>query len=196
MKRLFAITLLLSLTLPACQKSKKAPTPPPACGQDSSIGVDKVTRHDTMKLGREYQQTRRTSCDGKTADSKVLVREPKDSYSIFAQTLTRTDKEYSVWAMNRTTCDTATIKKRDARDPRMEIQLHTSKGTRRTHVLKNQDNYIDYEFRECVRRNQSGQCTASQVAERGTVILKIEYFEKDLEGVEDLKDTNCAPVKP
>lgn len=194
MKRLFATLILLSLVLPACQKSKKAPSPPPACGQDTSVGVDKVIRKDTMKLSREYVKKRHVGCDGKVTESRGIVREPKDAYSIFAQNLTKSDKEYAVWAINRTTCDTATIKKRDLRDPRMEIQLHTSKGTRRTHVRKNQDNYIDYEFRECLRKNQSGQCISSQVAERGTVVLYIEYSEKDHDEVQETKATNCAPA--
>lgn len=183
------LVLSLSVALPACQKRPAKKKQAEICGGRADISLDKnkVVRQDTMKLRREYETVRHTDCNGVTKTSKLLVTEPKESYTIMLKNIPQAARDYEVWAFNRTTCDNATIKKRENKDPKMEVQVHTSRGTRRTYVLKNQQNYIDYEFRECLKRDANNQCTSSQVAERGTLVLYIDYSEGDKPGVRETK---------
>jgi len=190
--RLFIFMLPALVISLACQKEKKkAPVP---CAADFSINQNAPVKRDSMKLRREFAIVRHTTCDGKTSTRRVTVKEPKDAYSLHAQTLPASSGDYSVEAYNRTTCNSATIKSRKASDTRMEIQFHTSRGTRRTLAKKNTDNYIDYEFRRCLKRDAAGLCTSSEVAERGTVILFIEYSESEQPGITDTR-ADCPPAQ-
>ncbi len=177
-KSIYSISLLIACTIlsSACQKEKKK-SPGPACGNDLSLNKNTAIRTDIFHLKREFARVRHTDCAGKSTTSRVTVKEPKDAYSLSALTLAPNSGNYSVSAQNRSTCSMATIKKRKDTDTRMEIQFHTSPNTRRTYLLKNADNYIDYEFRRCLQTDPAGKCLRSEVAERGTVILKAEYSE-------------------
>lgn len=195
-KSTYSILLILSCSLlaVACQKEKKSKAPAgPACGSDKSLNQNVAVRTDVFKLSREYGFAARTDCAGKTTTSRVTLKEPKDAYSLQALTLTPNSGNYSVSAINRTTCDQATIKKHNPGDTRMEIQFHTSRGTRRTYVLKNTDNYIDYEFRRCSQLDAGNNCVKSEVAERGTVILKVEYSETENPVPFETKETCPSP---
>lgn len=121
--------LIIGLLSTACQKShKRAPVAPNPCGGDLSLNKTVPVRTDTFRLTREYATFRRTTCDGRTITSRETVKDPKGAYSLAAQNLP--PGEYLVSAYNRTTCDQATIKPRQATETRMEIQVHTSPGTR------------------------------------------------------------------
>lgn len=177
-KSIYSISLLVACAIlsSACQKEKKKVAAPP-CGNDLSLNKNAAVRTDVFRLQREFVDIRHTDCAGKTTTSRVTVKEPKDAYSLSALTLAPGSGNYSVSAQNRSTCSSATIKKRKDTDTHMEIQFHTSPNTRRTYLLKNADNYIDYEFRRCLQTDAAGQCIRSEIAERGTVILKAEYSE-------------------
>jgi hypothetical protein len=189
-----SILLLLACSIlsSACQKEKKKAAPL-ACGNDLSLNKTAAVRTDVFRLRREFATVRHTDCQGRVKVSRVTVKEPKDAYSLSALTLAPNSGSYSVSAQNRSTCDSATIKDRRETDTRMEIQFHTSRGTRRTYVLKNADNYIDYEFRRCLEKNAQNQCVRSEIAERGTVILHVEYSELDRPGVTETGDTCSNP---
>lgn len=171
----------------ACQKDKKPPARP-ACGSDLTLNKNAPLRTDSFRLSREFAIVKRTNCAGQSTTSRVTVKDPKDAYNLSAQTL-GPGGSYEVSALNRTTCDFATIKPRGFGDTRMEIQFHTSPGTGRTHALKNADNVIDYEFRRCLERDVNNKCLRSEIAERGTVVLHVVYTESQRPGLIETKET-------
>lgn len=181
----------------ACQKDKRPPARP-ACGSDLTLNKNAPLRSDVFRLSRVYAMVKHTNCKGESKVSRVTVKDPKDAYSLSAMTLAPGSGTYEVSALNRTTCDSGTIKPRSSSDTRMEIQFHTSPGTHRTHVLKNKDNIIDYEFRRCLERDAANKCLRSEIAERGTVVLRVEYTESQRPDWIETKETcpSSEPVKP
>lgn len=195
MNKSILLILACAVLSSACQKDKKK-TPGPACGADITLNKTTSVRTDVFRLSREFQLVNNTDCTGKVTQTRQTVKEPKDAYSLSALTLTPGSGAYTVSALNRTTCDFATIKKRNETDTRMEIQFHTSPGTRRTYAIKNADNYIDYEFRRCLEKDAANKCVRSEVAERGTVVLHVEYSENQRPGVLETRSSCPTPEPP
>ncbi len=176
----YSISLILACSILAagCQKEKKSAPPGPPCGSDKSLNQNAAVRTDVFKLTRVFKNVARTNCAGQTTTTRETSKDPKESYTLQALTLAPNSGPYTVSAINRTTCAQGVIKNRNLTDTRMEVQFTTSKGTRRTLMLKNTDNYIDYEFSRCLQLGPANNCLRSEVAERGTVILKVEYSEE------------------
>ena len=189
MNKSVVLLFACSILAVACQKSGKKPAPTSLCNKDMSLNQNAPVRTETVKVHREFRKNTQTNCAGQTSTRIENLKDPKDAYSLKALTLTAGTDTYQVNAFNRTTCDGAKIKtNRKPEDTHMEIQYHTSPGTGRMHVNKNADNYIDYEFRRCVQFDATRACLRSVVAERGTVILRVEYTENEAAAVETQSD--------
>lgn len=187
--------VLAIATLTACGKKKKSDPPNPCPGVgviDRSAPVVK----DTLKIERPIYIKQVKQCStGQIVTTRTTGSDPKNSFLLKAQTLTGgTHKGYTLSVFNRSTCQFGDYKGATIKPiPEFFVKAHTSPGTSRMRVIKNRDNYMDYEIRECVERetNNHLNCVKSVVAERGTVILFIDYSEPEvvLSGVED----NCNP---
>lgn len=181
----------IGLGLTGCGNKRKS-DPPNVCPGVGAISASAPVVRDTLKIERPiYVKQIKDCASGRIVTQRTTGRDPKNSFLLKAQHLAGgSNKGFLLSVFNRTTCQFGEYKGNTIKpEPQFFVKAHTSPNTSRMQVLKNRENHIDYEIRECVEREPGNHlnCTKSVVAERGTVILFIDYAEPEvvLQGIED-----------
>jgi hypothetical protein len=191
----------------------------PGCStiNDTSLDPARVVQRKSVALKLEYQLVSHKDCSGREIKRGIeKVTLPQEEYVLtpagnnwgdWWKRLGGTDRST---AYNRTSCtdsgsgDTlikilalplflpqiaADGVKDVAGHPRMRFYINTSPTALDMRVIRNRDNYIDYEFSKC--ESAGSACTKPTSVERGTLILTVNYSENNLTGVKDVSD--CQP---
>jgi hypothetical protein len=189
-------------------------SPKCATRMDISLAQDRVVQRKTITVKMEKQRVIRKDCDGKvSSDSMEKVTYPNQEIELTP--LKKWPGKSTTLPFNRTTCSGPGLELEaiflkalfgiglitDAADgvrnlmgfPRVRFSVDTSPTLSHMHVLKNADNYIDYEFQNCEQRNSvDGTCMKANSVEKGTLILTVNYNENlDIGGVKVIQDTSC-----
>jgi len=195
--KIYAAVALSVCALFVTNCEKKSKVKPDACGGLGVMNNANPVIRDRLKIERPIYVKQVKHCPtGKVVTTRTTGSDPKNSFQLKAQTLRGGSlKGFMLSVFNRSTCEFGDYKGNHIKpEPAFMVKAHTSRGTSRMRVLKNRDNFMDYEIRECVQRdlNDRNKCLKSAVAERGTVVLFIDYSEPDvvLSGIED----NCNPA--
>jgi hypothetical protein len=176
---------------------------------DVSLAPDSIVQRKTINLKMEKQRVIRKNCEGQvTSDGMEKVEIPYQTIEI-TPTKKWPGKSYAN-PYNRTTCTGVGAEFEalfwrllgfglitDAYDgirnnlgfPRVRFTVDTSPTTSSMHIRKNADNYIDYDFVRCAKKDAKGECTETASVEKGTLILTVNYTENlDIGGVKEVQE--------
>jgi hypothetical protein len=187
------------------------PRPKPAsCAteMDQSLDPARKVQRKTVELRRQRQRTIRRDCDKRVvSDGMELIEMPMRELVILP--LSTKEAGLTGSAYNRTTCSgagaglgrvlvtmifpwTALL---EGNRSQIKLTVNSSPTFDHMHVRKFQDNFIDYEFVRCLKMSDKN-CAQTETAERGTLVLTVNYLElPDIETPREKDNCQQDPKK-
>lgn len=186
----------------------------PKCATENDQTIDPAhaVQRKTVDLRRQRQRIIRRGCNQKL-ESDGMEKTIYPETDLIITPIMVKDKRLTGSAYNRTTCKgegmgigklfTALVSPFqtwfESDKSQIKLVIDTSPVEDHMHVRRGRDNYIDYEFRKCLdkSRPEGVSCVKSEVVERGTLVLTVNYSElPDIETPREIVDCKEDQKKP
>jgi hypothetical protein len=171
------------------------------CSTENDIALQPGTQvqHQEVEINRKFQRVIRHGCNGEILSDTVVTTDQPDGHVTIGTAQEIKALAYMATVRNRTTCNGTTRtyampeNETAERKPSARLHINTSPTLLHLHVLKDRENYLDYEFFSCSEITAARDCKDKSSLEKGTVILKVNYVEETLPTTET---TVCDPKTP
>lgn len=179
------ITILFTFTVfIGCSAQKKVNTKEDrnACKtvRDTSLDQQKAIHKTSVTMTRGSVKVKYKDCDQneflkqkqQVKDTAAVALDVKANFKL-------TESQMSVSVYNRTNCESGNFRTR-AKSSLLEIPVSVEKSNQHLKLATDRENYIDYEIRECETVNSEFHCTKSEVVEKGTLVLAVQFADYEL----------------